>query len=80
MTLSCLDDVQLLRIKGQVTKEKIRLDDTRKESLDALVKGGRTLCGRYDSELSDFARQLSLRTDFSHVRLAGEHRLLTQEP
>lgn len=80
MTLSCLDDVQLLRIKGQVTKEKIRLDDTRKESLDALVEGGRTLCGRYDSELSDFARQLSLRTDFSHVRLAGEHRLLTQEP
>ena len=68
-TLSCLDDVEYVRIGGIVTKEKIRLDDTREESMQTLVSGGRRMFEENRPALEAFASRLARRTGLDAVRL-----------
>lgn len=74
-TLSSLPDVDYLRIEGASGKEKIKMDDTRIESMTRLVETGERLYEENRENIDSFVDRLSTREDFSHVRLA-ERRLL----
>ena len=68
-TMKGISDCEYIRIFSELTKEKIKLDDTRPETLALLLSGGNAMADRFDIELSDLAERLKARTDYSHVRL-----------
>lgn len=67
--LSSLSDVRYTRISGIVTKEKIKLDDTREESMRILSKGGEKLYEDNRKAIEAYLDRLALRSDFSQVKL-----------
>lgn len=67
--LSSLSDVRYTRISGIVTKEKIKLDDTREESMRILSKGGEKLYEDNREAIEAYLDRLTLRSDFSQVKL-----------
>lgn len=70
MVLSSLEDVSLTRAYSQVTKEKIKLDDTRPGSLKLLLEGGNKMWEDNKEALTAYASLLSQREDFTQVALA----------
>ena len=58
-----------VRIDGELTKEKIKLDDTRKESMDRLIEGGERIYEANKDRLSAFLDRLASRTVLDSVRL-----------
>ena len=69
-TLSSLDDVDYVRIAGQLTKEKIRLDDTRPESMQILIDGAKRLVEENGRVLRDFAGLMASHDTSDAVRLS----------
>lgn len=67
--LSSLSDVRYTRISGIVTKEKIKLDDTREESMRILSEGGEKLYEDNRKAIEAYLDRLTLRSDFSQVKL-----------
>lgn len=68
-TLHGIKDCEYIRIFSELTREKIKLDDTRGETLALLVSGGNAMADHFDIELTDLAERLKARTDYSHVKL-----------
>lgn len=75
-TLSAMSDVEYTRIHGKVTDEKIRLDDTRIESLATLKAGAERLAESQRAELEAFAEKLSKRTRWDNVKLRSAYQQL----
>lgn len=75
--LSSLDDVRYTRVNSTITKEKIRLDDTREESLKILAEGGRKMYEDNRTGIESFLDRLTGRTDFSHVRVKPAREMIT---
>ena len=67
--LSDLGNVDYVRIEGAVSKEKIKMDDTRPESLKTLVNGGEKLWQENRDRLDSFLSVLSERKTPDSVRL-----------
>ena len=67
--LSSLSDVRYTRISGIVTKEKIKLDDTREESMKILAEGGKKMYEDNREAIEAYLDRLALRSDFSQVKL-----------
>ena len=74
-TLAKLPDVDYVRIDGELTKEKIKLDDTRKESMDRLIEGGERIYEANKDRISAFLDRLASRTVLDSVRLTGPRSL-----
>ncbi|MGN0907713.1 MAG: patatin-like phospholipase family protein [Bullifex sp.] len=68
-TLRGISDCEYIRIFSCLTREKIKLDDIRPETLALLVSGGNAMADHFDIELTDLAERLKARTDYSQVRL-----------
>lgn len=69
LALSSLPDVDYTRIHGKVTEEKIKLDDTRTESLSELKAGAEKLAEEQIKELSAYAEKIVKRTVWDNVKL-----------
>lgn len=67
--LSDLGNVDYVRIEGTVSKEKIKMDDTRPESLKTLVSGGEKLWQDNRDRLDAFLSTLSETKTTDSVRL-----------
>lgn len=74
-SLSCLPDVVYTRISGSVSREKIRLDDTRDESMRILVEGAGKLYEEKKAEIIAYLTRLASRTSLPGVRLEREDAL-----
>ena len=70
-TLYSLPDCKYIRIFDEISDEKIKLDDTKPETLQKLHEGGLKLVEKFSQELDDFALRLSERSDYDHVKLSS---------
>ena len=52
-----------------MTKEKIKLDDTREESMKILAEGGKKMYEDNREAIEAYLDRLALRSDFSQVKL-----------
>ena len=52
-----------IRIFDEISSEKIKLDDTRVETIQKLKEGGQKLAQKYQEELLDFASSIKKRTN-----------------
>lgn len=75
-TLGAMPDVDYTRIHGKVTDEKIKLDDTRIESLATLKAGAERLAESQRAELEAFAKKLSERKRWDNVKLRSAYQQL----
>lgn len=67
--LNGLPDCKYIRIFDEISSEKIKLDDTRVETIQKLKEGGQKLAQKYQEELLDFASSIKKRTNYDHVKL-----------
>ena len=77
--LNGLPDCSYVRIFDEISDEKIKLDDTRLETIERLKEGGQKLIEKHQNELNDFAAMLSKRTLFDQVKLSQRLALTSPE-
>ncbi len=77
-TMKALPDVSYLRVYAKISEEKIKLDDTRVESLALLEAGAENIYIQQEAEIKEYAKLLANRTSFDNVRLKSDIPLLTE--
>jgi len=77
-TMRTLPDVSYLRVYAKISEEKIKLDDTRVETLAFLEAGAENIYTQQEEEIKEFAALLSHRTSFDNVRLKSSVPLISE--
>ena len=78
-TLTSLPEVDYTRIHGVISEEKIKMDDTRAESMALLKAGADKIYNENSALLSSFIDKLKERKRWDNVRLKSAHLMIEEK-